>query len=123
MSALDAPERNSTNDPPAATERERLELDHLGEALQGDVASRVEEAHPHKTPHITWIEARSARVKQLASRAVLQEQLRESQERVRGLFEDAPVACHEIDRRGVILRVNQAECALLGFEPADMVGR
>jgi PAS domain S-box-containing protein len=33
------------------------------------------------------------------------------------------VACHEIDPDGVVLRVNQAECALLGFEPHEMIGR
>ena len=39
------------------------------------------------------------------------------------MFEDAPVACHEIDREGIVLRVNQAECTLFGFEPREMIGR
>src|SRR5207244_13237388 len=33
--------------------------------------------------------------------------LRESEERYRGLFEDAPVAYHEIDRNGIVRRVNR----------------
>jgi PAS domain S-box-containing protein len=41
----------------------------------------------------------------------------------RGLFEDAPVAYHEIDANGTLVRVNRAECALLGFQPEDLVGR
>jgi PAS domain S-box-containing protein len=49
--------------------------------------------------------------------------LGESEERFRALFDDAPVACHEIDREGVVLRVNRAECALLGFDAHEMVGR
>jgi PAS domain S-box len=52
----------------------------------------------------------------------LNKQLRESEERFRELFEDAPVAYHEIDREGVIRRVNRAECALLGYTAAEMIG-
>ncbi len=52
-----------------------------------------------------------------------EERLRESEERFRGMFEEAPVACHEIDREGIVLRVNHAECTLLGFEPREMLGR
>ncbi len=39
------------------------------------------------------------------------------------LFEKAPVAYHEIDRNGTILRVNEAECRLLGYSAEEMVGR
>jgi two-component system sensor kinase FixL len=53
----------------------------------------------------------------------IEARLHESEERYRGLFEDAPVACHEIDREGIVVRVNPAECALLGFAPDEMIGR
>jgi PAS domain S-box-containing protein len=53
----------------------------------------------------------------------LEDLLRESEERFRGMFEDAPVACHEIDQDGVVTRVNRAECELLGFAWQEMVGR
>ncbi len=39
------------------------------------------------------------------------------------LFEKAPVAYHEIDRAGIIQRVNEAECRLLGYRAEEMVGR
>ena len=52
-----------------------------------------------------------------------QEGLRTSQEQYRRLFEEAPVAYHEIDRRGVVTRVNEAECALLGLPAAEILGR
>jgi PAS domain S-box-containing protein len=42
---------------------------------------------------------------------------------LRDLFEEAPVAYHEIDREGVIRRVNRAECRLLGYEPSALIGR
>ena len=49
--------------------------------------------------------------------------LLESEAHYRSLFEEGPVACHEIDRDGIVQRVNQAECELLGFDRAQMVGR
>jgi PAS domain S-box-containing protein len=59
---------------------------------------------------------------EVLSYPALEERLRESEERFRGIFEEAPVACHEIDRDGIVLHVNQAECKLLGFEPDEMLG-
>jgi len=47
-------------------------------------------------------------------------ELRESEERFRALFKDAPVACHEIDHEGVVRHANPAECALLAY-PADHI--
>jgi PAS domain S-box-containing protein len=52
-----------------------------------------------------------------------QDGLRASEERFRLLFEEAPVAYHEIDRDGVIRRVNRAECELLGFSADAILGR
>jgi two-component system, sensor histidine kinase and response regulator len=52
-----------------------------------------------------------------------EEALRESEERFRLLFEQAPVAYHEIDREGVVTRVNQAECSLLGYAAGEILGR
>jgi PAS domain S-box-containing protein len=48
---------------------------------------------------------------------------RESARRSRSLFEESPVACHEIDRDGILRRVNPAECELLELEPLQMLGR
>src|SRR5260370_41143449 len=49
--------------------------------------------------------------------------LLQSEERFRLLFEDAPVAYHEIDTEGRITRVNRAECAMFGYEPSELIGR
>src|SRR5947207_2590828 len=46
-----------------------------------------------------------------------------SEERFRLLFEDAPVAYHELDREARISRVNRAECAMLGYEATELLGR
>src|SRR5579871_4387674 len=36
---------------------------------------------------------------------------------------DAPIACHEIDSAGRIVRVNEAECQLLGLSEEEIRGR
>lgn len=48
---------------------------------------------------------------------------RVSEARLSAIFEDAPVAYHEIDRAGIIRRVNRAECELLGYERHELIGR
>jgi PAS domain S-box-containing protein len=50
-------------------------------------------------------------------------ELTESEERFRRLFEEAPVAYHEIDRAGIVRRVNRAECLLLGCQPREIIGK
>jgi PAS domain S-box-containing protein len=41
----------------------------------------------------------------------------------RSLFEEAPIAYIELDRSGIIRRVNRAMCELLGYPPSEMTGR
>jgi PAS domain S-box-containing protein len=50
-------------------------------------------------------------------------ELRESEAKFRELFDSAPVAYHELDKDGVVHRVNRAECALLGYQAEEMLGR
>jgi PAS domain S-box-containing protein len=59
----------------------------------------------------------------LLDRESLERQLRDSERHFQSWFQDAPVACHEVDRDGVILCVNQAECELFGFRQEEMLGR
>src|SRR5581483_6615289 len=47
----------------------------------------------------------------------------ETDERFRRLFEEAPIAYHEIDAQGIVVRVNRAECDLLGFKREELVGK
>src|SRR5258708_15749755 len=39
------------------------------------------------------------------------------------VFEQAPLAMHEIDQDGVVRRINRAECDLFGLEAAEILGR
>jgi PAS domain S-box-containing protein len=59
----------------------------------------------------------------LLDRQSLEQKLRDTELHFQSWFQDAPVACHEVDRQGVLLCVNQAECDLLGFSAEEMVGR
>lgn len=52
-----------------------------------------------------------------------QQRLRETNKVYRCLYEEAPVAYHEIDAQGVVTNLNRAECDLLGWEKREVLGR
>lgn len=49
--------------------------------------------------------------------------LREKQNRYKALWDDAPVAYHMLDARGIVKQVNQTEIDMLGYSREEMVGR
>jgi PAS domain S-box-containing protein len=49
--------------------------------------------------------------------------LREKEKRYKELWDDAPVAYHMLDTRGIIKRVNQTEADMLGYTRDEMVGK
>jgi PAS domain S-box-containing protein len=74
-------------------------------------------------PVIEQLEGIAAHVGEALMRKQAEEALRESEAKFRELFDCAPVAYHELDMDGVLRRVNRAECALLGYEAGEMLGR
>ncbi len=52
-----------------------------------------------------------------------EQRLQQSEGRFRDLFDDAPVAYHELDLKNRITRINKTELALLGYTAEEMVGR
>src|SRR5579859_5732557 len=72
-------------------------------------------------PDVSVIEAPESLA--LLDRQILEQRLRDSERHFQSWFEDAPIACHEVDRNGLVMCVNQAECQLLGFSREEMVGR
>ncbi len=49
--------------------------------------------------------------------------LRESEERFRRLYDEAPFGYHELDIEGRVVNINRTECEMLGYRREDMVGR
>jgi two-component system, LuxR family, sensor kinase FixL len=73
-----------------------------------------------EAPESTALEAPQSL--ELLDRQILEQRLRDSERHFRSWFEDAPIACHEVNRDGIVLCVNQAECELFGFRPEEMIG-
>lgn len=48
--------------------------------------------------------------------------LRQRERQLTEVFEQAPVALHELDMQGVIRRANELECELLGYELTEILG-
>ena len=59
----------------------------------------------------------------ITERKRAEEALRESEARFKNLFDDAPVAYHELDREGRIIKANLTEQRLLGYTAEEMEGR
>jgi len=65
----------------------------------------------------TWLQLKALGLDQTL------QQIHESERRFRRLFEFGPVAFHELDQEGIVRRVNEAECRLLGVEAGSIIGR
>lgn len=55
-----------------------------------------------------------------AQRATAEEQVRQSEERLRHIFEHAPIGMHILDGSGRVLRVNRAVEQMLGYPEAEL---
>jgi diguanylate cyclase (GGDEF)-like protein/PAS domain S-box-containing protein len=59
----------------------------------------------------------------ITDRKKAEEELRQRERHYRKLWDDAPVAYHILDTKGIITDVNRTEAHMLGYEPEEMVGR
>jgi len=50
-------------------------------------------------------------------------EIRESEERFRKLFDEAPVGYHEVDKKGHVINVNDTELGMLGYTSDEMLGQ
>jgi PAS domain S-box-containing protein len=60
---------------------------------------------------------------EITDRKMAESVMKESEERFRELFNNAPVGYHELDTEGKIVRVNKTELEMLGYSEEEMVGR
>jgi PAS domain S-box-containing protein len=61
-------------------------------------------------------------MRDVTHRKLSSRRVREAFQHFRTLFNDAPIAYHEIDPQGIIRRVNRAECRLLGRSRSEILG-
>jgi diguanylate cyclase (GGDEF)-like protein/PAS domain S-box-containing protein len=79
--------------------------------------------HRTKPQLLADLAALRAEVAQVSAKhAAEAEQARDVAHAFHSLFEEAPIAYHELDGEGRILRVNQAELEMLGYSAAEMLG-
>ncbi|HOL66084.1 MAG TPA: diguanylate cyclase [bacterium] len=75
---------------------------------------------------IKWIDGRNVRFElaiDITDKKLIEEALRRSEQRYKDLWDNAPVAYHILDRRGIIKDVNRTELKLLGYSRKEMIGK
>jgi PAS domain S-box-containing protein len=55
-------------------------------------------------------------------RNIIVEELEKSEERFREMFDNAPMAYHELDDKGHIVKINNTELAMLGYKSDEIIG-
>ena len=59
----------------------------------------------------------------ITQQRIAENELKKSREDFKDLFDNAPVGYHEIDAEGKILRMNQTELTMLGYDQDEVIGQ
>jgi PAS domain S-box-containing protein len=63
-----------------------------------------------------------AQIGNYLKRSRVEQELHEAERSFQTLFDDSPIACHEIDTNGIVVRVNRAQCEILGKDASEIIG-
>ena len=102
----------------------------LRKSLEERVAQSMENEFTFPDGSNGWFELRIYPVPEgivilsidITERKQVGERLRESEQRFREMFDDAPVAYHELDAEGRFVKVNKAELSLFGTTAEEVLG-
>jgi diguanylate cyclase (GGDEF)-like protein/PAS domain S-box-containing protein len=97
-----------------------LEANETLQAQSEELAAQQEEL---LAQHEELIDQRDELEMALAKAHCAEEALRESEQRFRTAFRDAPIGMSLVKPDGAILQVNQALCTMLGYSEAELLGR
>lgn len=94
----------------------------MGKAVSQSIATRpfVERRRRRPVGH-SWQEALDSLQQHMQGYETANEQLKESEERYRAIFEDAPIGMFQISPLGHPLRFNRAMTQIFGFESLDQL--
>ncbi len=91
---------------------------------QGDLEARAQATGPRELAHLgSALNQMADSLLDASKRRELEEALRESEERFRDLYENAPHCDFTADMDGTIRMVNKAAVELLGYARDDLIGR
>ena len=82
-----------------------------------------EDKDAYSTRDLEFLTSVGGQIALAIERKRAEEALRESEAQFKELFDGAPVAYHELDREGRIVRVNLTEQRLLGYTAEELQGR
>src|SRR5437762_5593311 len=100
------------------------------ESVAGHHSYDIEYRVRHKGGHYRWFKTRGVPIKGTSGNIVKWfgtctdiTELRDSEERFRGTFENAAVGIGHVHPTGQLLRVNETCCAILGYSREELLGK
>lgn len=92
--------------------------------IQEDDLGFIAFSGAHLRPaHLPLFEAFTQRMVFLLTSKILFQEIKKTEKRYENLWEQAPIAYHTLDARGIIQNVNSMGCEVLGYKKEEMIGR